>query len=712
MAEAPGHPGAEPRWTSSRKSGVGTAIGTESDVWFTIAHGILNEVYYPSMDHAAIRDLGLLVTAAPDFFSEEKRHTHHEIRPIAPGVPGYELINTCEQGRYRIRKTVITDPHRNVLLQRIRFEALQGAARDYRVFALLAPHIGNQGADNHSWIGDYKGVPLLFAAREKTALSFGCSRGWIRRSCGYVGTSDGWHQLRTPGQVLHEYTSARGNIALTGELPGDPAGEWVLALGFGFTPAEAGHVVRAALLASFDEVAREFVDLWRMFQRTCLPLNAPTRGDFDLYRVSTATIKTHTSKRLHGGVCASLSIPWGNHRGDHDLTSYHLIWPRDQVRAAVAMLASGQAEAAREVLLHLICTQEADGRWPRDMWVTGEIFNPTTQGDQTAAVIQLADLLRRTDALGELNVWPTVQRAAEFLLRHGPVTEQDRWEESSGYAIFTLASTVAALLMAADFADAHHQPALANRCRHAADEWNAGIDRWLYVTDTELSRRLGIDGYYVRLAPPPVRSGVDLQIAHLHLCNYPRGHGFFPAAEIVSPDALALVRFGLRHADDPRILDTARAIDAALRTETRSGPAWKRFTHDGYGDHADGRGYDGTGVGHSWPLLTGERAHFELARGDRAEAERLRNAMAAQSNEAGLFPEQIWDAADLPAAGLVNGGPAGSAMPLVWAHAEFVTLLRSLRDGAVFDRPPQTVARYLSSAEKPGPRRIVLAERR
>jgi glucoamylase len=154
------------------------------------------------------------------------------------------------------------------------------------------------------------------------------------------------------------------------------------------------------------------------------------------------------------------------------------------------------------------------------------------------------------------------------------------------------------------------------------------------------------------------------------------------------------VRFGLRAADDPRIVNTVQVIDSLLKTETDTGPVWHRYNEDGYGEHEDGGPFDGTGIGRGWPLLAGERAHYELAKGDRAEAERLLQAMAAQTSSGGFIPEQVWDADDIPEKELYNGKPSGSAMPLVWAHAEYVKLLRSLRDGKVFDMPPQPVQRY------------------
>ena len=76
---APGWPGIPPRWTSSAKTGVGTAFSRSSRVWFTLSHGILNEIYFPRVDMACTRDLGLMVTDGASFFSEEKRHCSFEI---------------------------------------------------------------------------------------------------------------------------------------------------------------------------------------------------------------------------------------------------------------------------------------------------------------------------------------------------------------------------------------------------------------------------------------------------------------------------------------------------------------------------------------------------------------------------------------------------------------------------------------------------------
>ncbi|GJG86279.1 glucan 1,4-alpha-glucosidase [Gemmatimonadetes bacterium T265] len=726
LRPAAGAPGMEPRWTSSAKSGVGTALDPRSRVWFTLSHGVVNEVYYPRVDQAVTRDLGLLVVGPNDTFYEEKRDAASVVGLLAPGVPGYRLVNTARDGRWRVTKTVVSHPEHDVLLQHVAFELLgdpdgaaDGGAPDaWRVFALLSPHVGNQGAGNDAWVADYKGMRALFAARGGTALALAASGGWADATAGYVGTSDGWQDVRAHGRLTTGANVARdGNVALCGEVDLAAAGltsrsrraEFVLSLGFGQNSAEAAQRARLALFDPFDAVAAAYVDDWREFlvrgTLHAAPDGAAAGGAPDLVAVSTAVLRTHEDQRAPGGMIASLSIPWGQSKGDHDLGGYHLIWPRDLVECAGGLLAAGHYESAQRTLRFLMATQEADGHWPQNMWLDGTPYWDGVQMDEAAFPILLADLAFRIGALDDLDPWPMVRAAAAFLLRHGPVTQQDRWEEDAGYSPFTLAVEIAALLAAADVAERAGEPQTATVLREAADVWNAGVERWTYVTDTPLARRVGVAGYYARIAPPDVADAPS-----------PTGPnaGFVPIKNrvdpglaarydaVVSPDALALVRFGLRHARDPRILDTVRVIDAVLRTETPTGPVWHRYNEDGYGEKEDGSPFDGAGIGRGWPLFAGERGHWALLAGDAADARRLLDTMARQASDGGLIPEQVWDAPDLPERDLYCGRPAGSAMPLAWAHAEYLKLARSLADGAVFDLPPQPVVRYLERGGAPG----------
>jgi len=699
-SHAPGWPGGVARWTSSAKSGVGTAPGASSRVWFTISHGILDEVYYPRVDQACTRDMGFLVTGRGGFLSEEKRDARHEIVSLADGVPAFRLTNTCGEGRYRIQKEVLADPRREVVLQRVTFTALDGATSDYGLYALLAPHLGNRGGGNTAWVGDVKGKPMLFAQQDGIALALACSTDWVKRSVGFVGVSDGWQDLTRHRRMEWSYERAEsGNVALTGEIDlVASAGGFVLALGFGRTFAEAAHRASSSLEDGFSGAESEYCRAWEDWQRTLQPLEGSSPGRRDLYRVSTAVLRTHESKRFPGGIIASLSIPWGASKGDGDLGGYHLVWPRDLVESAGALLAAGAHEDAGRVLRYLAVTQEADGHWPQNMWLDGTPYWNGVQMDETGSPILLVDLAKREGILDGNEVgqlWPMVRRAAGFLVRNGPVTQQDRWEEDPGYSPFTLAIEVAALLCAADFAEIH-EPALANYLRETADAWNSAIERWTYVTGTELARTVGVDGYYVRIAPPEEADAASPAAGFVPIKNRPVEQSWGPAAHMISPDALALVRFGLRAADDPRIVNTVKVIDTLLKVDTPAGPLWRRYNGDGYGEHEDGGPFDGTGRGRPWPLLTAERAHYELAAGRRDEADALRNALSSFASEGGLLSEQVWDSADIPERELAFTKPSGSAMPLVWAHAEYVKLSRSLADDRVFDTPPQTVARYQS----------------
>jgi glucoamylase len=694
---APGWPGIEPRWTSSAKTGIGTALNFHSRVWFTLSHGILNEIYFPRVDQACTRDFGLIVTNGRDFFSEEKRHCTFRNLPFEPGVPAYELTNTETQGRYRIEKEVLTDPWRNVVLQKIRFVPLQGSLGDYRVYALLASHLGNFGYGNTGWVGDYKGRQMLFARRDSLALAMACSAPMSRRSVGFAGVSDGWQDLSQHFQMEWQYDRAEnGNVALTAEI--DLAacnGEFILALGFGGIWAQAGQQVISSLLTPYETTRKDYVSHWQNWQHTLNKLDAKPR-EKDLYRASAAVLRSHESKDFLGGIIASLSIPWGFSKGDEDLGGYHLIWPRDLVESAGGLLAAGAHDDALRVLHYLEATQEADGHWSQNMWLDGRPYWDGLQMDETAFPILLADLLRRESpqCFGEQDRWwPMVHKAASFIATNGPVTQQDRWEEDGGYSPFTLAAEISALLIAAELANSVGKSEPAEFLRQMADTWNDNIERWTYAENTDLGRQLGVTGYYVRIAPLDGDGSASPLQGFVPIKN--RATSDTPAVEIVSPDALALVRFGLRAPDDPRILNTVKVIDELLRAKLPDGPGWYRYNFDGYGEHEDGSPFDGSGIGRPWPLLAGERAHYELAAGRAEAAAALLGAMESSTGISRLIPEQVWDAADIPDRELFAGKGTGSACPLVWAHSEYIKLRRSLLDGRIFDQPPQTVDRYL-----------------
>ncbi len=697
---APGWPGSPARWTSSAKTGVGTALGNNSHVWFSLGHGIFNEIYYPRIDQACVRDVGLIVTDGANFFSEEKRDAGHTVEWLADGVPAFKLVNTCRDGRYRIEKQIVTDPHRDTVLQQVQFDAQRGGLSDYHLHVLLAPHLGNHGGGNTAWVGEFEGTSLLFAQRNGNALALSCSAPWIKRSAGYVGSSDGWQDLKAHNRMTWEYTRAEyGNVALTAEIDLVKSdAKFVLALGFGEDPDAAARNAIASLRGGFEKAKHHYVSGWQEWIKTHASLKSGEVASGDLAQKSLAVLRTHESKTAPDALIASLAIPWGFSQGHNDQGGYHLVWSRDMVETAGGLLAAGAHEDARRVLLFLQRTQQPDGHWSQNMWLDGSPYWNGIQMDETALPILLVDLARRERALaaGDLKeFWPMVKTAAGYLARNGPVSPQDRWEEDYGYTPFTVAAQIAALLAAAELAEVHHEVSLANYLREIADVWNDSIERWMYMSATDWCRQFKVEGYYVRIAPKQTGAGGSSFQQNVRVKNVTASDDTRQASHLISPDALALVRFGLRTADDPRIRYTAKVIDALLKVETPNGPTWHRYNDDGYGEHEDGSPFDGTGIGRGWPLLTGERAHYELAAGHEALARKLLSAMEIFANESGLISEQVWDSPDIPERELHCGRPSGSAMPLVWAHAEYLTLRRSLRDGRLFDQPRQTVQPYL-----------------
>ncbi|HWU65219.1 MAG TPA: glucan 1,4-alpha-glucosidase [Ensifer sp.] len=696
---APGAPGIEARWTSSAKNGVGTALSQASPVWFTLSHGILNEIYYPRVDSACTRDFGLIITGPDGYFSEEKRDCFSQTHPFDGGIPAFTIVNTAKDEAYRIEKHVVTDPARATVLQQVTFSALKGKVADYRVTALLAPHLVNAGKLNSAWIGEYEGRQVLFASGRSRYLALVSDAPWQAVSAGFVGVSDGWQQLQKTGRLSDQYARADdGNVALAGEIGFSDTQQTVtLALGFGQTEHEAAACATRSLRDGFPQAREHYIANWRSWQDALQPLDRDTHKGINAYRVSTAVLASHRAADRHGAVVASLSIPWGFSKGDDDLGGYHLVWPRDLVETAGGFLAAGDAQEALAILTYLRDVQQPSGRWPQNLWLDGKPYWPGVQMDECAFPILLADMLNRQ---GHLDLralqpfMPMIRSAAGYILANGPATGEDRWEEDAGYSPFTLAVEIAALLAAADLVELASDERAARHLRETADCWNEQVEKWTFSGDADLCTALGISGYYVRIAAPGATDAAGPS-GNTLIRNQTPDRALLPANTVISPDALALVRFGLRAPDDPRILDTIKAIDHSLRAELPQGPLWYRYNDDGYGEHADGEAFNGVGIGRPWPLLAGERAHYELAAGNREAAESLLTTLERSAGSGGLIPEQTWDGPDLPEHELFYGRPSGSAMPLVWAHSEHIKLLRSLADGAVFDMPPQGLERYI-----------------
>jgi glucoamylase len=701
--EAFGGPGIDPRWTQGNKEGIGTAYSGDSKVWFTLWRGVLTEVYYPLVDHPQLRDLQILVSDGRTFLQQEKRDLHSTTQRIGPRALGYRIVNADPEGRYSLEKEVITDPHLPVVLQHVILNQRRPLPDPLQLFILAAPHLDGGGWGNSGYVGRVAGRDVLVAERNGTWLALGASLPFSRASCGFVGASDGWTDLAQHRTLTWEFDRATGgNIALTGELDRKDAREFTVALAFGRGRQHAVAALIQSLSVPFREHRRRFIEQW---ERPHTSLRRPAKAsarESELFQTSVSTLMAHEDKTFPGAFIASLSIPWGFAKGDADRGGYHLVWTRDLVQIARALLSAGDRETPLRTLIYLAASQGADGGFPQNFWLDGAAYWPGVQLDEVAFPILLAGSLKAEGALEQFDPCPMIRRAARFLVEHGPATQEERWEEASGYSPSTLAATIAACVVASEFTKADGDLGATELLLSYADFLDSHLEGWTVTTAGTLVP--GIPRHYVRIHPASVDDPTpneDPNIGELTLANQPPDvPSRWPARGIVDAGFLELVRYGIRAPDDPLILDSLKVIDSVLKVETPMGPCWRRYNRDGYGQRDDGGPFLDWGVGRAWPLLTGERGQYEIAAG-RSAAPYVR-ALSGFASGTGMLPEQVWDGPEMPPAHLTPGGPTGSAMPLAWAHAEFLNLLRSVEDGRVFDQIPAVVARYARKAPTRG----------
>ena len=691
-----GHPGMHPRWTHGGKDGVGTAYAASSMIWFTFWKGIVTEVYYPTVDRPQIRDLQYLITDGKSFFHEEKRSLRSKFERLSDHTLGYRCTNSDPDGRYAVVKEIITDPHLACVLQRTKLTGEESFISKLRLYALCAPHLEVGGWGNNGYVVEVDGRKILMAQKQSTWLALAATVPWARVSCGYVGHSDGWTDLAGNFQMDWEFDHANdGNIALTGQLDLGSQQEFTLGLAFGDTQHHAIATLFQALGTPFEEHHKRYTEQWDRTSAHQLPLEKFSSDKGNLYHSSFSLILAHEDKSYPGALIASLSIPWGEARGDKDQGGYHLVWTRDMVSSASALLASGESATPLRALIYLAVSQQEDGGFSQNFWVNGNPYWRGIQLDEVAFPILLALRLSQQKALKDFDPYPMVLKAASYLLRHGPVTQQERWEEASGYSPSTLASNIAALIGAAYFCRQRGDKAAAEYLEQYSDFLESHVEAWTVTTEGTLVP--GIRRHYIRILPDNVDNpnpAEDPNAGILKIANLPTGApNSFPAKEIVDAGFLELVRYGIRRPDDSVILDSLKVVDAILKVDTPMGPVWHRYNHDGYGQREDGGSYAGWGKGRAWPLLTGERAHFEFSAG--RDVKPFIRAIENFASATGLLPEQVWDERDQPDSHMFLGRPTGSAMPLMWAHAEYIKLLRSVSDGHVFDLIPEVANRYL-----------------
>jgi glucoamylase len=737
QASAPDGPGAQAFFDLARKDCVGTARNTTSKVWFTVADGVLSDVYFPTIDNTNVKTLQYVVTDGKTFTDLQTRDMTYTLAPLRGGDRQSlvcHVTTEAKNGKYRIFTDYFADPNRNTVVMNVRFVPLVGDLSNYKLYLRYDPTInGNGGGGSGNGGGDSGAVdtsaghrvPIAFdtvttsqAANRDYATpvysALDASRPFLQVSNGFVdAASDGLKQLDTGHALTGLFdTASNGNLVQTTQANLGPNGRLTLALGFGTNSAEALNAAEGTLRQDPGNLLDAYTQGWKAYDDT---LTGPDGSVFkgmspddrrDLtaeYYLNANIVKASEDKTFPGALVASLASPWGQAISAADpnnlfFGSYREVFARDVYEAWTGLLADGDLNTARDVVSFLFNRQQLpDGSFPRNSLVNGKVAPDSfgTQLDEASYPTLMAFQLGMTDG----NLYQNhIRPAANFVISHGPAFGVERWEEQNGFSPSTIAAEIAGLISAADIADKNGDGQSAQIWRGVADDWQRSIKGWTVTTNGPLAPR-----YFIRLS----KTG-DPNAAISY--NVGNGGPTLDQRSVIDAGFLELVRLGLLAPQDADVTASLPVVDGTIKSDTASGPGWHRYNGDGYGDGAsDGHPWapSGQGTGHVWPVLTEERGEYALLSGDRDAAMPLLKTMRQFGSGVGLIPEQDWELPDLAASpfgsnpttasiGFQNGHPAGSAAPLTWAAGAYVRLLRGISAGKAVEQPANTVNRYVT----------------
>lgn len=700
-------------WASSDNTILGTAQNTGSDVWFTGSSGIIGEVFYPTADTPNTTALQFLVgNSGHNWVNQEKNNTTSKVRLYNDHALAWVVTNTASNGDYQLTKIIYTDPARNSVIQQVTFKALQGHLADYLLYIYYDPAIHDKGDNNNSYTKVYQGKTMLVstggAGKYASALAASIPYQQGMTSSGFLGQSDGWTGLAgrshcgsstCPDYTMnYTYSTATGgNTVQTGLLDLSNGGllnlssatsitfNLILSFGQSSNDNDATSSAEQTLLGTLNDrsnMLAKYVAQWNSFDDSLLTPPAvgstPTiqQGRQQEYYLAANVLKASQDKQT-GAFVAGLGTPWGESNGDQDSGGYHLVWERDMYEFSSALIVAGDTADPKRALLWAFTTQQqAGGLFPQNSYVDGTPYFTGIQMDEQAFPIMLAWKLGVTDKQDYLR---HIKPAADLIVKSGGATGQERWEENGGYSPSTIAAEISGLVCAAAIARFNGDTASRQRYLNTADYYRKMVIARTYTT----RGHLGNGHYFERIDSDGNPNDADM----IQISN---GGGAYDERSIVDMGFLELVRQGIYPENSPYITSSLQVVDATIEETINGNHYWHRYNHDGYGEHADGSDYDGTGIGQLWPLLSGERGIYAVASGQ--DADRYLTAMMAAANSSGFIPEQIWG----------NDAPAGNALgtatrsmnPLNWAMGEYITLLFSVSEHTIADVVTITAQRY------------------
>jgi glucoamylase len=758
--EAPGAPGVMSHFDLARKDCVGTARNRTSKVWYTVAGGVLSDVYYPTIDNTNVETLQYVVTDRTTFTDLQTRDTTYTVRALDATGMACRVVSTAKSGRYRLVTDYLTDPTRNSVVMRTTL--LPKSSKDkLNVYVRFDPTVnGNGGGGNASTQNAGADTAVLDTSTkhpvpvsiDTNTVTNAANRDYARPvyaalradrtfpqvSSGFAGSaSDGLAQLDKYRALKRTYaTATRGNVVQTVKVDARAGRPFQLALGFGSTQKAAVTASGNSAGSSFGRLYRDYRRGWEKYDRGLVPaaspkgLSASRRAALRrTYLLSANVLKASEDKTFPGAIVAGLGSPWGQAvaAGEKDLTyfgSYREVFARDLYETFTGLVAAGDVATAKATVRFLFeKQQQPDGSMPRNSLVNGKLAPDSfgVQLDEVAYPILMARTVGLTD---KAFYTQHVKRAADYVVAHGPSFGNERWEEQSGFSPSTIAAEIAGLAAAGRIAEKNGDTAGARIYRATADYFQRTIKKWAVTTDGPLSPQ----PYFIRLS----KDGDPNAATTYNLGN---GGPTVDQRIVIDQGFLELPRLGVLRSSDPDVVRSLALVDAVIKKQVSTGTAFYRYgtptpgTEDGYGDchvadptdcSVEGKPWAGVcdtqgqnkGSGHIWPVLAGERAEHEIAAGSGAAATGLWASMAGMTSGVGLIPEQVWENENLRATpygtlppecasiGFVNGKPAGSTSPLTWSAAQYVRLSANLRAGRITEQPADTTERYITHTQQ------------
>jgi glucoamylase len=717
-------PGDESYYDEGRKDCVGTAPDDSSKVWYTVADGMLSDVYYPTIDNTNVKSLEYIVTDGSTFTDIQPRDMTYTVRSLAAAGQACQVTATADDNAYRLVTDYYTNPATNAVVMRVTYQPLTKAAESYHVYArlqyLLNGHGGGgtQNAGGGSVLVAKSGIPVGYSTNSfteavnrsyatPTYLALAASAPFTAIDNGFAGQpSDGLTQLADDHALTTPYQDASdGDVTTTVGLPisGDRPSV-VMALGFGENERAAVTAAQTTARTPSGAILNAFTSQWDRYDAT---LRTPPRQYASSYWTGVNVLKASLDKTFTGAVAASLASPWGQAVPAGNAVnglatyfgSYRETFSRDAYEAFTGFLTEGDLTDARAITLFLFDRQQlASGAFPRNSLPNGKAA-PDTGGlqlDETSYPILMAwqSGLARDRTLYEDHIKP----AAEFLVANGPSDGVERWEEQSGYSPSTIAAEIAGLVAAGAIARANGDQADARVFDATADEFQRSVTGWTVTTNGPDSSQ----PYFIRVSKT---GDPDAAITY----NLGNGGPTLDQRSVIDQGFLELTRLGELSQTLPVITNSLNVVDNTIAVQTPSGTGFHRYNDDGYGDAA-GTGEPwattDTGTGGLWPTLSGERAEHDLATGDLSGATSQLDFMLNSANGTGLIPEQVWSGPDLAASpygsdpttasiGFTDGKADGSATPLTWATAQETRLILDLGAGKLLEQPAIVADRYL-----------------